>query len=81
MFKGDFITVPEFAYLTPLNVFHREGEKVEYSHPEELKNLHITFRKIFKIENKPGRVFASVSADDYYKLYINGTFAGQGPSP
>lgn len=36
------------------------------------------------IQKKTGekeRLFLSISADDYYKLYVNGTFVTQGPAP
>ena len=81
MLKGKFITLAEFAYLPPINVFHKEDETVEYSHPAELQNLYILFRRTLTVE--PGRferVRMDLTADDYYKLYVNGSFAGQGPA-
>lgn len=45
-------------------------------------NQHVYFRRQVWIEPKPiRRVLAFVSADDYYKLYVNGQFVGQGPAP
>ena len=81
MLKGKFITLAEFAHLPPINVFHKEDETVEYSHPAELQNLYILFRRTLTVE--PGRferVRMDLTADDYYKLYVNGSFAGQGPA-
>jgi alpha-L-rhamnosidase len=37
-------------------------------------------RKKFYIENKDMSTFLDITADDYYKLYINGRFVGQGPA-
>lgn len=48
--------------------------------PEQ--NQHVLFRR--RTALAPGtirRALAFVSADDYYKLYVNGRFAGQGPAP
>ena len=44
------------------------------------KNKHTLFRKKFKIENKCGKYSLNITADDYYKLYVNGIFLGQGPA-
>jgi hypothetical protein len=45
-------------------------------------NSHVYFRKEIELEAKPVKsILASVSADDMYKLYVNGQFAGLGPCP
>lgn len=45
-------------------------------------NQHVFLRNRIVLPEKPIRhVLAFVSADDYYKLYINGNFVGQGPAP
>ncbi|MBQ8510217.1 MAG: family 78 glycoside hydrolase catalytic domain [Clostridia bacterium] len=91
-FKGKFITLAEFAYLPPIDVFHREGEddrekyreldkNIKAAHPDGLKNLHILFRRSFTLAaGTCCRVYMNLTADDYYKLYINGSFAAQGPA-
>ncbi len=79
--KGLFICHPDFSKLKPLEVFHKEMEKpVGYSHPEELKNKHILFRKKAFL-NVTGNAVLKITADDYFKLYINGKFVTQGPAP
>ena len=78
-FSGRWITAAEFAPLTPIYVFHRQFDKKEIkgNAPE---NSHILFRKKFYCKgDKSARIF--ISADDYYKLYINGKFVCQGPAP
>lgn len=49
--------------------------------PEELwDNLHIKFEKSFHSDDfKTAKI--RISADDYYKLYINSHYVGQGPAP
>ncbi|MBE6611535.1 MAG: alpha-L-rhamnosidase [Ruminococcaceae bacterium] len=81
MLRGNFITLAEFAYLPPLDVYHRESEPRELSHPDELKNLYIHFRHPLTVP--PGRyerIRMDLTADDYYKLYIDGNFIAQGPA-
>ncbi len=81
MFDGKFITLAEFAYLTPVNLFHREHEPVELpKHPEELKNLHVTFKGVYTPELLPKKYTLRFTADDYCKIKINGKFAAQGPA-
>lgn len=78
-FTGCWITAAEFAGLVPVNVFHRQLEKIEIPSAAP-KNAHILFRKAF--DYRPGgRVFVHISADDYYKLYLNGHFVCQGSAP
>ena len=49
--------------------------------PSELwDNLHIVFSKAFCVEEFE-KAKIRISADDYYKLYINGKYVGQGPAP
>lgn len=78
-FTGNWITNGEFCNLPPRNVFHKQLDKVELPCTEH-RNRHILFRKKFHW-NGSGKATIYISADDYYKLYINGRFAGQGPAP
>lgn len=75
------ITTPDFADREPLNVFHREAEPWENRHDPSLENKHILFRRTFSIEILPKKAMLYLTADDYYKLYINGVFVTQGPTP
>lgn len=79
-FNAKWISNDEFEKLSPVNVFHREMEKFELDSPVKPENRHILFRKKINIR-KSGRYVVRVSADDYYKLYINGSFVTQGPAP
>ena len=78
-FHGKLITLPEYADISPVEVWHRQLEKREIvSHMEE--NLHVLFRDRFTLHSTDG-ISITITADDYYKLYINGTFVTQGPAP
>lgn len=78
-FIGKWITDNEFYNAVPTNVFHRQLEPVVIP-CDKHRNRHILFRKKFFVrDNKNANIY--ISADDYYKLYINGKFVGQGPAP
>ncbi len=78
-FSGVWITNEEFYELSPRNVFHRQLQPLELP-CQEHRNRHILFRRVFTLDRacKSAQVF--ITADDYYKLYINGRFVAQGPT-
>lgn len=78
-FQGAWITNREFRDLKPVNVFHRQLEKIEIPSVAP-QNAHILFRRWFEAESGK-QTYIYISADDYYKLYINGNFVCQGPAP
>ena len=79
-FKGQWISDAEMAVLAPRNVFFRQLEREELDCSQH-RNLHILFRKRFTLEDGFANAKIYISADVYYKLYINGHFVGQGPAP
>ena len=79
-FNAKWISNKDFYNLEILNVFHKELEKVSIEHDEEHRNKHILFRNKIMLDNTDEAV-VRISADDYYKLYINGKFVTQGPAP
>ncbi len=74
-----WITDAGMAKLSPIAVFHKayDGYRPPVS---EVQAAHILFRRRFSIGNTDGCLL-TVSADDYYKLYVNGRFVACGPSP
>lgn len=80
VFKAKWISNKDFYNLKPINVFHKELEEIEINHREDLRNKHILFRKTFELKTVE-KATVKISADDYYKLYINGIFVTQGPAP
>lgn len=78
-FNGKWITDAEFSSLTPRNVFGRQTAKVQLDCTEH-RNCHILFRKTFTMDKLAKEAKLFISADDYYKVYINGQFVGQGPA-
>lgn len=77
-FKGKWITSDEFCDLKSVNVFHRQLEKTNINSVAP-QNSHILFRRTFHTQ-KRAQTYIYISADDYYKLYINGRFVCQGPA-
>ena len=80
VFLGKWITDSEFAKMEARNVFHRQLDRVALPCEEHL-DRHILFRKSFSLAKKPDHAMIYITADDYYKLYINGVFVTQGPAP
>lgn len=78
-FCGTWITDEEFFCLEPRNVFHRQLDRQPMDCSEH-RNRHILFRKTFVSDESIERACMYISADDYYKLYINGRFVAQGPA-
>ncbi|WP_168121246.1 family 78 glycoside hydrolase catalytic domain [Paenibacillus sp. HB172176] len=79
--KADWITDPEFAERVPLSLLHKEYLGLKKSvHPVHLKNHHMFFRKTFELSHLPDKAFLDITADDYYKVYINGEYVAEGPA-
>lgn len=80
--KPKFICHPDFENILPINdIFHKEMDRRK-TLPAEAKylNRHILFRKKVSLLG-PEKAILRITADDYYKLYINGRFVTQGPAP
>ena len=79
-FKGKWISNSELSRLLPRDVFHRQFDWRELDCTQH-RNQHILFRKHLELGSAPNKAEIYVSADDYYKLYVNGSYVAQGPAP
>lgn len=71
-----------FFGLHPLNRLHKQHNTgIKTEHRQALKNHHMLVRKAFHVTGSGNQFFLELSADDYYKLYINGRYVAQGPAP
>ncbi|MDO5338206.1 MAG: family 78 glycoside hydrolase catalytic domain [Eubacteriales bacterium] len=78
-FTPIWYTIPLFLQSIPAVVYHKEQEQAQI-HSMEIRNLHVLARTDYFAE-QGCECKIRISADDYYKLYINGVFVAQGPSP
>ena len=88
-----FISHPDFYDLKPINVYHTEldaeGKDIYVrddprdpllaAHPAHLRNKHIIYRKKTLLPSFKTAILR-ITADDYYKLYVNGRFVAEGPT-
>lgn len=80
--QGKFISHELFADLKPVNVFHTEYPQVTVPNAtEKYADKHVLFRKKFNAGGDLFKAVLKITADDYFKLYINGKFVTQGPPP
>jgi len=70
-----------FAEQGKLDISHKESVALDApEHTEQYINHHMLARKQFELEEVPDHAQLFISADDYYKLYVNGQYVGQGPA-
>ena len=76
---GKWICPDLFKNEDPIDVFHKEYAPREIDTPERLQNLHVIASRRFTLASNAHTVIR-ISADDCYKLYINGRFVCRGPA-
>ncbi|NRF93391.1 alpha-L-rhamnosidase N-terminal domain-containing protein [Paenibacillus frigoriresistens] len=82
--QARWITDNSFSSMEPLDLFHKEMDAAESeTHREDLQHHHWLVRTTFdlasiNLESVP--LYMIITADDYYKLYLNGRFVAQGPA-
>lgn len=80
--KARWIQDPRFAGLAPRNLLHKQHEVPDLpEHDPVLRNVHMLVRKSFDLPAAPVAGKLLITADDYYLLYVNDQFVGQGPAP
>ena len=87
-FQPTWYTIPEFSVGEPVCVYHKEndgtdrtGEVRMRTEEEQVRNLHVLARAQIECPHGGGPFLLRITADDYYKLYVNGRFIAQGPAP
>ena len=77
---GKWICPIEFKDEKPIDLFHKQLDRRSYELPEQLQHYHMLVKKSFTIAEIDNKYSIRITADDYYKLYINGKYVCQGPS-
>ena len=78
--SAGWVTHPEMAGLKPRNVLSRQLERGRLDPVDtRYQNRHYLFRRSFDLATVRTATLR-ITADDYYKLYVNGTFVGMGPA-
>ncbi len=75
--KGYFITSHRFYHLPACRQYGHDSYSEFCS---ETKNIHTFYRKEISVDKKVRRAKLFITADDLYKLYINGDIVGEGPA-
>ncbi len=76
-----FICHPDFARVKPLPILVKATtRRMARDEQEQFLCRHILFRKQVCLPKTNGALL-HITADDYYKLYINGQFVAMGPAP
>lgn len=80
--QNRWVCSPGFHGLRPLQLLHRQLDASYEApqHREDLKNRHTLFRKKIYLPEPCEQALLYITADDYYKLYVNGRFVTQGPA-
>lgn len=78
--EAKWILPPAFAGMAPIQVLHKQNTKVEIPQPEALQNLHFLFKGRFEKPAADTPVLLRITADDYYKVSLNGVPVGMGPA-
>ena len=79
---ASWILDPLFRDAQPVDLLHKEKVEPELPpHDRKLQNVHSYFRREFDLGGTVQTARLRITADDYYHLYVNGRFVGQGPAP
>lgn len=76
---AQWMTIPEWASVRQISVFHREQDTAALPKTGAPENLHVLVRGTVTLPE--GECLLHVTADDHYQLWLDGVYAGQGPAP
>ncbi len=81
-FRGKWITSREFSELSPRPIFGRQLAPMTLDCSEH-RDRHILFRRRFAVteEELARGLRLFITADDSFRLYLNGRFVAEGPTP
>ena len=78
---NNWLTIPEFENVQPIRIYHKAMDtSFTLTNDEEHQNVHVLVRGHFELQEGE-EYLLRLSADDYYKAWLNGTYLGQGPAP
>ncbi|NQX58100.1 family 78 glycoside hydrolase catalytic domain [Paenibacillus qinlingensis] len=82
--QADWLTDRAFINLDKSYLYHKELETVVIEpYIPDLQHHHWYVRNVCMLDDKmmnEDQIWLQLTADDYYKLYINGEFVAQGPA-
>ena len=79
-FDPTWLTTEEFVDAKPICMYHKEQEP-NPEPPVDVRNYHVLARTSVSRGETAAPQLLRISADDYYKLYVNGELVAQGPAP
>ena len=79
-FDPQWVTTERFAAAKPICMYHKEQEP-NPDDPMGVANYHVLARATVHRDPDAAAQLLRISADDYYKLYVNGELVTQGPAP
>ena len=77
--RARWLTAVEFARQKPVNPYFETPTPDPAN--EGLQHFHMYARRAFRLSANVQSAELLISADDMYKLYINGEYVAQGPAP
>lgn len=75
-----WICPAEWVDIRPKDILHKEHIPFTMPPRELPDQLHYRFRKTFSCDHVPESCLLRITADDYYKLFLNGHYVCQGPA-
>ena len=79
-FDPQWVTTERFAGSKPICMYHKEQEP-DPADPMGVANYHVLARATLRRDPEAASQLLRITADDYYKLYVNGELVAQGPAP